>query len=188
LIDCFSDWVDDDGGLNAKRLNGAESDDPFYQERGYECKNGPLDTVDELLLIKGFTEAVVYGGKPEDEDLDPYTGIARYLTVWSDGRVNVNTASREVLLTLPGVDEWMVDEIIECRKGFDQEMGTRDDGCEDLGILPEDVQKKVCTDCAEYVRVVSIGEVGNVKSGIWAIMQVKNSELIPVFWREENMQ
>ncbi|NCC53276.1 MAG: hypothetical protein EOM20_18970, partial [Spartobacteria bacterium] len=187
LIDCFTDWVDDDGGLDAKQLNGAESDDPFYTERGYECKNGPLDTVDELLLIKGFTESIVYGGKAEDEDDEPYRGIASMLTVWSDGRVNINTASREVLMTLSGMDEFMVDDILECRKGEDGELGTRDDGCEDMSILPEDIRDKVTTSPAQYVQAVSIGKVGKVKSGIWAIMQIKDGELTPVFWREEDL-
>ena len=63
LIDCFHDWTDED---DEHHLNGAESDDSFYEERGYKCKNAPLDTVDELLLIKGFTPAIVYGGPPED--------------------------------------------------------------------------------------------------------------------------
>jgi general secretion pathway protein K len=97
LIDCFMDWTDPG---DEHRLNGAEKDDPFYKERGYAPKNAPLDTVDELLLIKGFTPEIVYGGPPADPKGEPLRGIAHLLTTFGDGKVNVNTASREVLLTL----------------------------------------------------------------------------------------
>ena len=88
-------------------LNGAESDHSFYQERGYDCKNAPLDTVDELALIKKFlTRSRFSAGNHQTMRDLTYPGLAQWLTVWGDGRVNINTASREVLLTLPGVDDF----------------------------------------------------------------------------------
>ena len=63
LIDCFMDWTDPG---DEHRLNGAEEDDAYYKAQGYKPKNAPLDTVDELMLIKGFTPAIVYGGPPPD--------------------------------------------------------------------------------------------------------------------------
>ena len=68
LVDAFMDWVDKD---EEHRLNGAESDDSYYEERGYEVKNAPVDTIDELVLIKGFTPEMVYGGPAEDPELPP---------------------------------------------------------------------------------------------------------------------
>ena len=56
-----------------------------------------------------------------------------------------------------------------------------------MGILPEEARDKITTSPADYVRVISIGKVGNVKSGIWAVMQIKDGDLTPVFWREEDM-
>ncbi|MBN1268232.1 MAG: general secretion pathway protein GspK [Kiritimatiellae bacterium] len=191
LIDCFQDWVDKG---DEHHLNGAESDDPFYVERGYECKNAPLDMVDELLLIKGFDEGVVYGRPAEGEDEEPLLGIAQWLTVWGDGKVNVNSASREVLLLLPEIDEWMVDDIIEGRKGVDGEAGTRDDGFENTaeveaktGALPAAVKNRISTSGGTFVRVTSIGEVKGVRSGIWCILRREGQQITPVFWREENM-
>ncbi len=190
LIDCFTDWVDPG---DEHQLNGAESDDPFYEERGYECKNAAIDTVDELLLIKGFDEAIVYGAPALEEDEEPLLGIAQWLTVWGSGQVNVNTASREVLLTISGVDEFGVDDIITGRDGFDQESGTRDDGYETTDEvvkragLPDTVQGRISTTEKTYVRVVSIGEVKNVRNGIWCVLHVEGSEVVPVYWREENM-
>ena len=190
LIDCFRDWVDQN---DEHRLNGAESDDPFYRERGYECKNAPLDTVDELLLIKGFDARIVYGGPPMEEGEDPLLGIAQWLTVWGDGRVNVNTADREVLLTLPDVDEYAVDAIIEGRKGEDGEEGTEDDGYKDINDviaaagLPETLRDRICVRSRKYLRVVSFGKVGEVGSGVWCVLEVDGETVRAVFWREESM-
>ncbi len=191
LIDAFLDWVDTD---EVHRLNGAESDDEFYEDLGYEVKNARLDTVDELLLIKGFTPAVVFGGEAEDEDEPPMAGIAKWLTAWGDGRVNVNTASSEVLLTLPEVDEWMVESIMEGRAGIDGEFGTEDDGFssvdEVLSVtgLGSSFGSRITTDERRFIRVTSIGEFNGVESGIWCIMRQDGNKLIPVFWREEQMQ
>lgn len=189
LIDCFLDWTDDN---DEHQLNGAESDDAFYEQRGYECKNAPLDTVDELLLIKGFEPEIVYGGTTEDGEV--LEGIAHLLTTWGDGKVNVNTASREVLLTVPGLEEFDVDDIIEGRKGTDQAEGTKDDGFESvddvmskLGISDPAVRDKLTVTERRFVRVISKGEVQNVRSGIWCILQAEDSGVTSLFWREEDM-
>ncbi len=191
LVDCFTDWIDPG---DEQHLNGAESDDAFYKERGYECKNAPLDTVDELLLVKGFTPAIVYGGPAEKEGEDPYLGIAQWLTTWGDGKVNVNTASREVLLTVPGLEDYDVDDIIAGRSGIDKELGTKDDGYDTvdevlakLGINDASVAGRLTTEGRVWVRVVSKGEVQGAKSGIWAVLQVDKNGVTPLYWREEDM-
>jgi general secretion pathway protein K len=190
LIDCFTDWVDEG---DEHQLNGAESDDPFYQDAGYECKNAPLDTVDELLLIKGFTREIVYGTPSDVTDREPVKGIAAWLTTWGEGKININTASREVLMTLTGIDEWTVDQIIEGRAGEDGEPGTRDDGWESvseavsLAGIPGDIAERISVRDKQYVRVISLGEVGNIHAGIWAIMELDEDNVKPVFWREETM-
>lgn len=188
LIDCFLDWTDGD---DLRRLHGAESDDPFYVDRGYRVKNAELDTVDELLLIKGFDEEVVFGspsGTPPEEAM---RGIAYWLTAWSHGRVNINTASREVLLTLPGIEEWAVDAILEQRVGLDGEAGTRDDGFESVeeaiaatGMNPE-LRDRITVGDVHYLRVTAVGEVSGVRQAVWSVMRVEGNELVPVYWREE---
>lgn len=189
LIDCFNDWIDQG---DEHRLNGAESDDPFYKKRGYECKNAPLDTVDELLLIKGFDEGVVYGRPAKDKEDAPLLGIAQWLTTYGDGQVNVNTANREVLMTVPDMDEAIVDDILERRPGVDGEDNTIDDGIKDLGEISgmkPDVAGRLTTNGRTYLRIISIGEVNKIKAGIWAVVQVSgDGKVVPVFWREELME
>jgi len=190
LYDCLQDWIDEG---DEHRLNGAETDDSYYKERDYEVKNAPLDTVDELLMIKGFDQSLLYGGPSPESDANQYMGIAGWLTTWGDGKVNINTASREVLLTLPNIEESVIDAILEYRTGIDAIPNTRDDGFRDLEEvysktgLSSELGALITTTERKFLRVVSIGEIGGVRNGIWAVLQAGEGNVIPVFWREEAM-
>ena len=197
LIDCFMDFTDEN---DDHRLNGAEEDDAFYKERGYKPKNAPLDTVDELMLIKGFTPAIVYGGPPPDPKSEPLKGIIYYLTTYGDGKININSASRDVLMQIsipPNcelLDEWDVDDILKYRLGDDGIANTKDDGFDSvqdaiskIGMNPAFMDKFSVSD-RQFVRVVSIGENGGVESGVWAVFEVGEKKVTPIYWREEQMQ
>lgn len=196
LIDSFMDWVD---AGDEHRLNGAEKDDEYYKSQGYEPKNAELDTVDELLLIKGFTPALVYGGPGDDPKAEPLRGIAHLLTTFGDGKVNVNTASRDVLMTLAGsdgelLDEWVVDDILKERLGEDGLPNTEDDGFASVSEalsktgLGAALSGKLSVSDRQFVRVTSIGDCGGVKSGVWAVFEVSEKRVTPLYWREEAMQ
>ncbi len=196
LIDCFMDWTDEG---DEHRLNGAEEDDAFYKKQGYAPKNAPLDTVDEILLIKGFTPAIVYGGPPADPKGEPLRGIAHLLTTFGDGKVNVNTASRDVLLTLTAgngkmMDEWVVEDLLKYRLGDDGIANTKDDGFESVqeainkSGMDSALADKLSVSDRRFVRVVSIGENNGVRSGVWAVFEVGEKKVTPIYWREEQMQ
>ncbi len=85
LVDAVVDWVDRN---EEPEPNGAESS--YYQSLSppYRAANGRLQTLDELYLVKGFTDESVKRLRP-------------YLTVYPpDGQVNVNTADTLVLQAL----------------------------------------------------------------------------------------
>jgi type II secretory pathway component PulK len=81
------DWVDaDDVPFNGI---GAESDTYTSQNPPYRAKNGPLNSIDELLLVRGMTPQLLYGndrnrnGKQDDNQSDPVSrGLADFLTVY----------------------------------------------------------------------------------------------------------
>jgi hypothetical protein len=52
------DFIDSDGAL---RPDGAEQEYYSALPRPYSIRNGPLNTLDEVLLIRGFTPALLYG-------------------------------------------------------------------------------------------------------------------------------
>ncbi|MFO0825806.1 MAG: type II secretion system protein GspK [Gemmataceae bacterium] len=58
VADAIVDWVDAD---ETPRTNGAEAE--YYQSlpTPYKCKNGPLNTIEELLLVKGVTPQLLFG-------------------------------------------------------------------------------------------------------------------------------
>ena len=180
MIDCLEDWQDEN---DLHRLNGAESDDPFYKERGYECKNAPVDMVDELLLIKNWGEEVIYGTPPDEETDTPIIGIGKFLTTWGDGKVNPNSAVRDVLLTME-LSEEAIEAILELRLGADGQAGTEDDGLlqsdfDAIGLSPGQFTMK-----PEYVSVSSIGKVGDVEKRISCIFKLGEKEPSPLFWLE----
>jgi type II secretory pathway component PulK len=89
IADAIIDWIDED---SETRANGAENE--FYggMTNGYRCKNGPLDTLEELLLVRGVTPELLFGtdrnrngradpGEGDDTGFDP--GWSAYLTVAS---------------------------------------------------------------------------------------------------------
>lgn len=119
LIDCWNDWVDEDS-LPLK--DGAEDDYYKSLEPPYKARNKQIDTVDELRLVKGFVPAILDGGvlNPEEKNKElqiTVKGIKELFTTYGDGKINVNAAPMEVLLTIPGVDEITAGAIIEEREG-----------------------------------------------------------------------
>ena len=186
LLDCVMDWID---ANDTTRVNGAESDDAFYVDRGYPTKNALLDSVEELLMIKGWTKSMVFGGPaPRDGD-PPLTGVAPLATVWGDGRINVNSAPREVLLTLPTVDETVADDIIAQRTPEGTE-GTIDEGYRNTSEIfartrtSPALQGLLTTSEHHFMRVIVRGECEGVHSGIRCVMWNDNRRFQPVSWRE----
>ncbi len=116
IVDSIMDWRDPD---EAHRLNGAEDD--YYQRLNppYQARNGRLDTVEELLLIKGVTPEYYYG-YPElapDGSIVYRYGLSRYCTVYStSNRINVNFAPLPVLLSIPGMPPQAAQLIYERRQ------------------------------------------------------------------------
>lgn len=99
-IDVILDWLDAD---DVPRPEGAEND--YYQqlEVPFECKNGPMDSIEELLLLPGITPEVFFG---DDEAEFAQLPLSELLTVHGhpEGRVNVNTAPFEVLEAMFAAD------------------------------------------------------------------------------------
>ena len=101
LQDAILDWRDAD---TLKRLNGAE--EPEYRAAGlpYKPANAPFQAIEELQLVLGMRPHI-------------YRRLAPSITVFSrQPGVNVQIASREVLLAIPGVTAQIVDEFIAGRE------------------------------------------------------------------------
>jgi general secretion pathway protein K len=109
LADAIVDWIDND---DTPRVGSAESNYYLSLLFPYQSKNDFLDTVDELRLVRGVTPEVF-------EKLRPF------ITVYSSGKVNLNTAPMQVLMALSAgrdaadageITETSANEIIAYRK------------------------------------------------------------------------
>ena len=131
IADAILDWIDAD---DEERDLGTESAYYAGLDPGYECKNGPLDSLDELLLVRGVTPSMLFGldlnrnglldedeiaaGDVSGSDFDMLLGWSNYLTTFSkesnltgEGlpRINVNADDLEQLyddLKSSFNDEW----------------------------------------------------------------------------------
>ena len=101
IVDAIIDWLDPDD--NTTGFGGAENS--YYQslEDPYFCRNGPMESIEELLLVKGITKELYEGtgGNP---------GIAEYLSVHGDGNININTADK---LVFKALSDDITDEVFE---------------------------------------------------------------------------
>ncbi len=59
LLDALLDWRDDDDEVRGN--NSAENEYYNALDPPYLCKNGRFDTIEELLLVRGFNAAILYG-------------------------------------------------------------------------------------------------------------------------------
>ena len=91
ISDSILDWIDSNKN---HRINGAEDDYYRTQHPPYLAKNGKIETLSELLKVRGVTEEILYGSQEEDGE---YKGIAQFLTVYKFASINPNTSSPEVL-------------------------------------------------------------------------------------------
>ena len=95
-------------------LTGFFSEDYYSNlQYPYPKKNADYETLDEMLLVKGMTQEF-------------YDKLINYVTIYADGAVNINTASREVLIAL-GLEEGLADKILSVRRGRDGVDATADD-------------------------------------------------------------
>ncbi len=124
LICSWNDWRDPDDALSQDLLDeyprGDGGEAEYYKEElksedgtmEFEpCKprNGEISDLKELAMLKGFREhpVVLTGGviNPEDKEEDQIVvkSILEYFDVIGTGKVNVNAASKEILLAIPGI-------------------------------------------------------------------------------------
>jgi hypothetical protein len=138
IINSILDWIDPD---DVPRVQGAESD--YYQgeDPPYNAKNGPIDDMCELLFVKGVTPELYWGPAagsnhmaatfrqrntffgPQPAGPMFSSGLVHLFTPLSDGRVNVNTASADVLQLIPGINAIVAEAIVGARAGEDDGTG-----------------------------------------------------------------
>jgi general secretion pathway protein K len=110
LADSILNWRE----FGRSNTTGFYGDDYYLSlDDPYEPKSGNFELIDELKLVHGITDEV-------------FDAIYPYVTIYGDGMVNINTASRPVLMAL-GLDGALADKVISARSGKDRIDATEDD-------------------------------------------------------------
>jgi len=167
IVDSVIDWRDPD---DLHMLNGAEEDYYRSLDKSYSCKDGPLDSLDELLLVKGMNKEYLHGSKRKEEESEEdkeYEGVEKYFTVYSSNGININTAPRAVLEAVFGVD------------AANNIMTQRDAG----PIIMPMFNGKIFS---EIFTIISTGTVadGSIKRSIKAVVHRKDKELETLYWND----
>jgi general secretion pathway protein K len=166
LVPSVIDWTDSDDKVTClpfikHESLGAESEYYAALDAPYGCNNQPLESIDEMLLIKGVTP-------------DIFDRLRDYVTVYGDGKININYAPRRVIESLSEkMDPALAQMIVDRRKikPFDSVAELRDvPGMTDniynairnaVTISPKD----------RYYRVTSQGCVDRISCTIDAIFR-----------------
>jgi general secretion pathway protein K len=152
IIDSILDWINPSESAG---FSGAKSDYYLHLNPPYYCKNGPIDDISELLLVKGVTPEIFWGSNSTNHPVSAYQqhggGAFDQPTVNRSGAgfrngdqplypvglfdlfcamggpLNINTASLKTLQLIPGIDEAIAARIQQGRAGPDGQDGTDDD-------------------------------------------------------------
>jgi general secretion pathway protein K len=171
IVDALIDWMDIDGEV--KGAYGAE--DEYYKKMNMLPKNGPLDSLDELFMVRGF-----------DKDLLVDKGLKYYITVApTDGKINANTAPIEVLYDISDkLREGIAEEIVRHR--MEKEYKSINDVISTIGIgqaEQQEVQKYMKVNSAIFT-VTSRFKIGKVVKTVDAVLDRKNKTISVISWRE----
>lgn len=179
------DWVDP----NQQGIKSGGAEDSLYAEYDpqYKAKNGPFDSLAEVQMVRGI-------------DDDWMQAFGDKITVFSDGKVNVNTCSREMLaaLLLAASDVALQPEVAMTEAGtidkfrqitpFAQPQNFVDFVKQNFNITLQpatgvnpfvnhiDVQSKVFT-------LRSTGYAGNARVTITAVVDNTGTSLRWLYWR-----
>src|ERR1700730_978483 len=168
MMDSLLDWVSPNRGLH--HLNAPEETDD------YRSPHAPLNSVDELKKIFGWTEFTSKPGWDKD-----------FTVVANCGAIDLAWASRDVWRALPGMGDDSVDRFLQLRQGPDGIDGTADDfqftvtaGTQvppevwaALGLKPQQYAQiqQLVQFKGPVLRIVSIGKSGDVTRSVEMVVQ-----------------
>lgn len=167
LASTLGDWID---ANDEPQTNGAETHDYYSRlPAPYAAKGAPLDSVDEALLVKGYA--------PQTFDR-----LRSFITVYTDGLVNINTASVEVISSLDaGITPDMARRVKSRREAqlFADVSEIRSvAGFETIGFA---LQSRLTVSSSIYRLFVTV-KAGDAAREVEAVVDVNDMRVF--YWRE----
>jgi len=181
IVNSVKDWLDSGDDEATTGLSGAESS--YYEDLDppYASRNGPIQDLNELLLIKGITPGIY-------NDSQDAPGMASYMTVYGmtmaagtafswPGRININTADVPVIAALLGLEN---QELAQAIFEFRQEV-TADKDSHDFsnpkwykeisGLGDVAINANLVTTSSDVFRIKSEAAINETKTSVIAVVQ-----------------
>lgn len=168
LVDALADWTD----LNDyPHPGGAET---IYYESlkpSYAAKNGPMDSIEELALVKGFAG-------------EPMRRLLSLVTVYRDqGMININTAPKKLIQALDDrITDEMAQRVLDERKDLPFRNPAELSRVPGFDIIATSLLTKISVKGNVY-RIRSEGRVQEVSRTIEAVVRI-GTPLQFLYWRE----
>lgn len=172
LCDTIADWIDEN---DLPKPGGAESQWYTARKPSFAAKNAPLDTFEELALLKGFSSDVLKEIRP-------------FVTVYAESNVaapvNINTAPKELLTALDErISDSLAEQIIDYRKNSpfkDKSELVRVPGMDRIatGLLSRITAK------SSLFRITAEGEVNGTITIVEAVVSFADGAAKILYWRE----
>ena len=176
IIDSIMDWRDED---HLHRVNGAE--DSYYRNlpEPYECKDGGFDSVEELLMVRGVTPEMFYGGledivtvfKAPEKNKRLRSG---WKTIGPEiNKININAAPKKLLLALPSMTDDLAQEIVDYRKKRDFKSLTEVSFVVGTKVYPA-IAPYITLEASKHYSIVSVGKAqgGKIRQGVKALVEI----------------
>ena len=150
----------------------------------------PIHAIEEIRYMRGVDDDDWFGtrGNP---------GLAELLSPVGTGRINLNTASEEVLASVPKLGDNAVKKIIAYRIGDDGQLGTRDDrGFQNLDKLEKETGvrgdslealKQFCKTSSDFFKITGYAtrRGGAVRAVCSAVARIGGNSAQVISWQEE---
>lgn len=151
IVDALVDWIDED---DKESDNGAETS--YYQSlaQPYSARNGPVHSIDELLLVRGITPELFFGSKDTK-------GLKDLLTAYGDdGKININTTESIIIRGMnPLITESLAEQFDEYRRDKDNSDYFNDSGWYKNIGWPGDIEldTELLTTESRYFQITAKG-------------------------------
>ena len=176
LVDALKDWIDSDDDLT-----GFGAENSYYQSLAdaYSCRNGPFERLEELRLVRGVTAELFEGteGRP---------GLRDCLTVYGEGKININTAPLSVLTALSGeMDGERVRALDEYRRNTEKDLGRVRWYEEVPGMSGIALPDAILTTAGSVFRFTSEGRFRDIPGKVTAVIRRGEGKAMEILdWRE----
>jgi len=178
ILDSIKDWIDVDD-----EVTGFGAEDSYYRslDHPYSCRNAPFESISELLLVKGITPILFYGTENETEKIP---GISAYLTIYGDGKININTADDIVLKALSeDLDESLIDEMDDYRMDENNDLSNPGWYKTALGTSGDYIDLALITTKSSFFEITSIGMRDTGSRGIRGVVRRSGNTLTILSWK-----